>query len=413
MSYKQKGLSHIYLLNYSMNISLQTFLASFMFDILVCLFYISVVIVIIITARKLTTIYESKKLLNTLLASAEKNNSEVQCLLGFKYSHGEDCAVDMKKATYWYGKAAELGLTTAQYKYAQLCKPYYLDKDDEDECYKLAFYWHSKAANKGHAGSQYQLGMIYANGFGVTKDFNSSFKWFERSAEQFFLEALYQTAASYLNGDGVKKNTKQGIFYLQAYIKHAECTDDKKAMIERIIGDIYLDRVEYEGWEVNLKNTEDLYSAVKWYFRSANRNLPDSYAAQGKLASLCYIDDCIPHSYHTKLKLACWFQKTAESGGCYSQYYIGMMHYKGNGVPKNYVLAYIWFSISNLQKSINLVEIIEAKLAPADISMAQVLIKKCFSQCSSDNTSYKIKPSIYLDGEYEKMYITQRSSLFQ
>lgn len=57
--------------------------------------------------------------------------------------------------------------------------------------------------------AQYNLGIIYANGFGVEQNYQKAFEWFEQSANQGDIEALYNLGIMYQNGQGVKQDDKK------------------------------------------------------------------------------------------------------------------------------------------------------------------------------------------------------------
>ncbi|MEO6529027.1 MAG: sel1 repeat family protein, partial [Gemmatimonadaceae bacterium] len=44
--------------------------------------------------------------------------------------------------------------------------------------------WYLKAADRGHAESQYALGMLYANGEGVSRSDGEAAKWLKKAAAQ-------------------------------------------------------------------------------------------------------------------------------------------------------------------------------------------------------------------------------------
>lgn len=41
-----------------------------------------------------------------------------------------------------------------------------------------------------------------------------------------------------------------------------------------------------------------------------------------------------------------WYRKAAEQGHSHAQFHFGGMYYKGFGVPKDYTLAYMWWDIA-------------------------------------------------------------------
>lgn len=82
----------------------------------------------------------------------------------------------------------------------------YIPQDDRQAArlYKLA-------ADQGHSYSQYGLGVIYANGIGVSASGSESVLWLTRAANQGYDLAQGQLAATYSEGIGVPQD------YVQAY----------------------------------------------------------------------------------------------------------------------------------------------------------------------------------------------------
>ena len=63
--------------------------------------------------------------------------------------------------------------------------------------------WFRMAAEQGHAGGQSNLGLMYANGFGVPEDDAEAVRWFRMAAEQGDAGAQCNLGLMYANGDGV------------------------------------------------------------------------------------------------------------------------------------------------------------------------------------------------------------------
>jgi hypothetical protein len=59
------------------------------------------------------------------------------------------------------------------------------------------------------APAQYQLGLRYANGDGVTKDYAEAVKWYRRAAEQGVPFAQFNLGVRYANGQGVERDPVQ------------------------------------------------------------------------------------------------------------------------------------------------------------------------------------------------------------
>jgi Sel1 repeat len=63
-------------------------------------------------------------------------------------------------------------------------------------------------AEQGNAYAQFSLGVMYANGQGVTQDYKEAVEWYRRSAEQGFAIAQSNLGVMYANGRGVSQDYK-------------------------------------------------------------------------------------------------------------------------------------------------------------------------------------------------------------
>lgn len=76
--------------------------------------------------------------------------------------------------------------------------------------WKEAAMWYGKAAVQGVVGAQYQLGMCYAMGRGVTKNWDEAARWLQKAAMQGVVDAQYQLSICFLNGWGISQNPEEG-----------------------------------------------------------------------------------------------------------------------------------------------------------------------------------------------------------
>ena len=102
--------------------------------------------------------------LEELRPLAEKGDAAAQNSLGVMYEQGKGVPRNQKKAVFWYRKAADQGLDTAQYNLYR----WHIGGEGKD--YKKAAAWCRKAAEQGHAGCLTSLGVIYNDGLGVPPD---------------------------------------------------------------------------------------------------------------------------------------------------------------------------------------------------------------------------------------------------
>jgi hypothetical protein len=89
---------------------------------------------------------------------------------------------------------------------------------------------------------------------------------------------------------------------------------------------------------------QDYKEAEKWWLKAAEQGFT---SAQYNLG-LLYGDD---HRgiQQSDTEAAKWFLKAAEQGDISAQYNLGHMYNKGQGVPQNNVLAYMWWHLSTIQ----------------------------------------------------------------
>ena len=78
--------------------------------------------------------------------------------------------------------------------------------------YKKEFRLLKGLAEQGDADAQFNLGIMYANGEGVPKDYAKAAYWFLKAAEQGIAEAQNNLGTMYQYGEGVPKD------YVQAYV---------------------------------------------------------------------------------------------------------------------------------------------------------------------------------------------------
>ena len=63
-----------------------------------------------------------------------------------------------------------------------------------------------RATNEGNAEAMFNLGLLYANGQGVTQDYVRACEWYEKAAEKGFPSAMGNLGVLYHNGQGVAQD---------------------------------------------------------------------------------------------------------------------------------------------------------------------------------------------------------------
>ena len=146
------------------------------------------------------------EIVNLIQKSANAGFAPAQYMVGDYQRKGEKGFKQDKNAgEEWCRKAAEQGLTYAQYDMA-------LIKDKEDSLPE-SVEWYRKAAEHGHVDAQNSLGFAYANGSGVIQDDYEAVKWYRLAAESGNAYAQRNIAYMLLEGKGVEKNLEEARFW--------------------------------------------------------------------------------------------------------------------------------------------------------------------------------------------------------
>ena len=305
-----------------------------------------------------------------LAQKADKDNAEIQYIIGRCYRYGDGVEKDCTKAMQWYRKAAEQGNVDALYEIGDLYSentldPYYegFDETASDDfikwlsmalkcespqardgfarAYINCVYRHNHpeleletkineardleliriAAGNGYTEAQYQLGCKYESGSGVAQSYAEAIKWFHKAAEQnstyYYAQKLGEV---YKKGLGVKKDYKEAIKW---YLKAVESVNNGENIIHLA-----------EAYELAGKYQE----AVTWYRKAAERGIAD---AQCKLGIMFYIGEGVKRDCVEALR---WYRKAAEKGNEKAQFELGKCLSEGKGTERNQVEAAKWYS---------------------------------------------------------------------
>lgn len=130
---------------------------------------------------------------------------------------------------------------------------------------------------------------------------------------------LYNESLKYLDGQGVCKDMKE------AFRLNAEAAEDGMHDAVLAMGWFYL-----RGIGVDI----DLDESKRWYKKSARQKDPRAMFSLGEI----FYDE------RDYVEALVWFNRAIENGHARSLYWIGMMHWKGRGVPEDKKLANRFFS---------------------------------------------------------------------
>ncbi len=221
---------------------------------------------------------------------------------------------------------------------------------------RLLFERTKAKADKGDPEAELELGSLYANGTGVTRDQFRAIRWHRKAAEQGSARAQYQMGLDYVNGVGVKPDLFQAVQWFQKAAKQGY------AEAQTELGMCYL-----EGAGI----VEDAHQAAEWFRKAADQGL---VRAQYELGH-CYLEgNGVTKDLVEALK---WLQKAAEAGSGPAQASLGHCYETGTGVAKDYVAAYKWYNLAAahgdekaVENQMNVAKM-ETLLTPEQVTEAQ------------------------------------------
>ena len=116
-------------------------------------------------------------------------------------------------------------------------------------------------ADQGHADAQYNLGLMYANGYGVVEDDAEAVRWLRLAADQGHAYAQYNLGLKYANGEGVVEDDAEAVRWYRL------AADQGHAGAQVFLGWMYANG---EGV------VEDDAEAVRWYRLAADQGHADA-----------------------------------------------------------------------------------------------------------------------------------------
>ncbi|HAK61591.1 MAG TPA: hypothetical protein DCO77_14650 [Nitrospiraceae bacterium] len=201
--------------------------------------------------------------------------------------------------------------------------------------------WYRKAAEQGDSDAQGNLGLMYENGRGVKQDYKKAMNWYQKSAKQGNVIGQNNIAGLYFNGRGVKKNDKKAIAWYRKAAKQGN------ALAQNSLGGMYV-----KGWGVK----KDVNKGLEWIMKAAKQGLPD---AQKNVFSIYYKDakQGNPGAMHNVAsmcfngwigkqdpqKCLVWYEKAATKGFEPSKKALVEIYVNGHfGIPANKKKARYW-----------------------------------------------------------------------
>src|SRR4030066_328431 len=181
--------------------------------------------------------------------------------------------------------------------------------------------WRTQAL-LGFVMAQTMLGFVYAEGTGVTQDYQESAKWHQMAADHGSPFSQNALGSAYVDGNGVPQSYEE---------------------------------------------------AVKLFRKAADSGHAD---AQYNLGLLYYKGRGVTQNYQESAK---WFRKAAVLGQAGAQHNLGVAYAHGRGIPQSNVLAYMLFNIAATNGNIDSVQhrhVLLNQMTPTEIAKGQALAAK-------------------------------------
>ncbi len=179
-----------------------------------------------------------------------------------------------------------------------------------------------KAAEQGDADAQCHLGLMYANGEGVSLDYSKAMEWYQKASNNGNAFAKYAIGRLYQKGKGVPQDYGMTMDWFKK-ASDGGCTEAQNA-----IAMMYL-----QGNGVPV----DYGKAAVWCQKAASAGFP---SAEHNLGVMYAHGEGVPQDYS---KAAEWYQKAAEQGFADSENNLGSLYFYGRGVPRNLSKAREWY----------------------------------------------------------------------
>ncbi len=195
-----------------------------------------------------------------------------------------------------------------------------------------------KAAECGDPIAQFKLGSIYSESSAVERNGAEAAKWYLKAAEQDHIEAQFILGVMYERGDGVPRDDDQAFKWIEKAARQGYAR--ARVMLES------------DKWVNYLQARNPVAEAPA----SADRDVPDvskeqidkylhkaadgDVDAQYNLGIIYYHGEGVPKDFEQAL---IWFQKAAEQDDADAQYNLGFMYGRGEGVEKSHGRSLEWF----------------------------------------------------------------------
>ncbi len=321
--------------------------------------------------------------------SAIQGNAEAQNALGKQYAAGLGVSQDNDKALLWLQRAVKTENPEFWFDLAV-----FYEQLGSDEALEAAVSWHRRAVNAGHVGAHANLGLLYYNGSGVEQDLKHAANLLGFAADHDHARAQNNLGLMFTQGKGIEQDYEKAITLFQ----NAADQGLKEAYTN--LGVMY-----ENGFGVDF----DEIKAVNLYRQAGRQDLLDGGLEQigfledpriiinaitpvnlQQLIRQAELGDAISQFQSGYLLLgshniaadyaaaANLFAKAADNGINTAMTNLGLLYFRGLGVPQDYVLGFMWVSLgasSGRDKLVAIRDYIMGFLTANQINDAQTMLR--------------------------------------
>ena len=138
----------------------------------------------------------------SILAGIAERNPAAAYEVAMRYLEGRGVTNDSATGAVWLARAAEGGITPAQFRLGSMYEKGVGVKRNLIEARRL----YIAAAAKGHATAMHNAAVLYAEGIDGQPDHAAAAEWFQKAAEYGVTDSQYNLAVLYARGLGVERN---------------------------------------------------------------------------------------------------------------------------------------------------------------------------------------------------------------
>ena len=355
--------------------------------------------------------------LQDIAEAAQSGEADAQYALGLRYFKGDGVAEDYAQSAAWFARASEQGHAAAQnhlgrYYFEglgveqsrenaialleQAAKSGLVDYvfdlakalETDDATLPRAAALYEAAASAGHLESSVSLGVLYQDGRGVAQDFARAIALYEGPAKAGHSRALNNLGLLYVRGTGVAQDYERAAAYFTAAADAGLRTamtnlgvlyengfgvpldEERAAELYRLGGGSTAGSAPIQIlYDTRLAPVDTSEDGLKVIQRLAQAGDPIARFQLGW--ALMQLQDPKFSDYN---QAAALFNAGANSGHGPSMANLGVMYFRGQGLPQDYVLGQAWLlraRAAGVADAAALSDSLSDSMTPAQINESQ------------------------------------------